>query len=159
MFNIFKGKSELNMTAPCDGKVVLIEDVPDPLFAEKMVGDGFAIIPSSTDILSPVDGKIIQVFPTHHAVCIESVDGLEIIVHVGIDTVELKGEGFACYTEVGATVKSGDKLLSFTPEVLEAHGKNSITPVVITNKEIIKTLKVRTGTIAAGKTATTLTLV
>lgn len=158
MFNIFKGKAATIMTAPCDGKVVSIEEVPDPVFAEKMVGDGFAIIPSSTDILSPVDGKILQVFPTHHAVCIESVDGLEIIVHVGIDTVELKGEGFACYTEVGATVKSGDKLLSFSPEVLEAHGKNSITPVVITNKEVIKTLKITTGTLSAGQTAATLTL-
>lgn len=159
MFNIFKGKNTLKMTAPCDGNVVSIEEVPDPVFAEKMVGDGFAIIPTSTDILSPVDGKIIQVFPTHHAVCIESVDGLEIIVHVGIDTVELKGEGFACFTEVGASVKTGDKLLSFTPSVLEAHGKNAITPVVITNKEIIKTLKVNTGNISANDTAATLTLV
>ncbi len=157
MFNIFKSKKELKIMAPCDGQVVSIEDVPDPVFAEKMVGDGFAIIPTSTDILSPVNGKIIQVFPTFHAVCIESLDGLEIIVHVGIDTVDLKGEGFACHTKIGEMVKTGDKLLSFTPEVLEAHGKNSITPVVVTNKEIIKTLKISTGIITAGETAVVLT--
>lgn len=159
MFNFLKGKSKPTLLAPCDGQVVSIESVPDPVFAEKMVGDGFAIIPTSPEILSPVDGKIIQVFPTFHAVCIESVEGLEIIVHIGLDTVELKGEGFSCFTEVGATVKKGDKLLAFTPSILEAHGKNAITPVLITNKEIIKTLDVSLGSVKAGTTAATVTLI
>jgi len=159
MFKFLKGNKEKTIAAPCNGQIVGIEEVPDPVFAEKMVGDGFAIIPSSTDILSPVDGEILQVFPTHHAICIQSTDGLEMIVHIGLDTVELKGEGFTCHTEVGATVKAGDKLLSFTPEVLEANGKNAITPVVVTNKEILKTLKVQKGSVSAKETGATYTLV
>ncbi len=158
MLNIFKKNTEKKLLAPCDGQVVSIDKVPDPVFAQKMVGDGFAIIPSSNDILSPVDGEIIQVFPTHHAICLKSVDGLEIIVHVGIDTVELKGEGFTCHTEVGATVKAGDKLLTFTPEVLETHEKNPITPVVITNQEILKKITVLSGTVAAKDVAVTISL-
>lgn len=159
MFKFLKSKNEKTIAAPCNGKIVGIEEVPDPVFAEKMVGDGFAIIPSSTDILSPVDGEIIQVFPTHHAICIKSTDGLEMIVHVGIDTVELKGEGFTCHTEVGAMVKTGDKLLTFTPEVLEANNKNAITPVVVTNKDILKTLKVQKGSVSATETAAKYSLV
>jgi len=149
MFKFLKNNKEYIIAAPCNGKIVGIEEVPDPVFAEKMVGDGFAIIPSSKDILSPVDGEVIQIFPTHHAICLKSVDGLEIIVHIGIDTVELKGQGFICHTSVGASISTGDLLLSFTPEILEVNGKNPITPVVITNKEIIKSLDVQKGTVNA----------
>lgn len=158
MFKFLKGNNQKTMLAPCDGEVVSIEEVADPVFAQKMVGDGFAIIPSSEDIYSPVEGEILQVFPSHHAVCIKSVDGLEIIVHVGLDTVELKGEGFSCHTKVGDSVKAGDKLLSFSLEVLKAHDKNPITPVVITNQEIIKKLTLKAGPAKTGQVAVELTL-
>ncbi|MBN2899464.1 MAG: PTS glucose transporter subunit IIA [Clostridia bacterium] len=158
MFKFLKSNKGITIAAPCNGEIVTIDQVPDAVFAQKMVGDGFAIIPSSNDIHSPVDGEVIQVFPTYHAICLKSTDGLEIIVHIGIDTVELKGEGFTCHTSVGANVKAGDLLLSFSPEILAAKGKNSITPVVITNQEVLKSLKVETGLTHTADTVAKITL-
>ena len=93
MFNFFK-KKDIELYAPLTGNAVPLTDVPDPVFAEKMVGDGIAILPTSNQVLAPCDGKVVQIFPTNHAVGIEAEGGVDLLIHVGIDTVELKGEGF-----------------------------------------------------------------
>lgn len=138
MFSFLKKKKVL--LSPMSGKVVDITELDDPVFSGKMVGDGVGIIPEDGEVLSPVDGEIVQMFETGHAVGIKS-DDVEILIHVGMDTVEIKGEGFTKHVNVGDKVKAGDKLITADLELIKSHGKKIDTPVVITNgKEIKKVL-------------------
>ena len=106
MLNFLKGK-QLEIAAPLTGKVIPVTEVPDPVFAEKVLGDGIAVDPTEGTVYSPVDGTIFQIAHTFHAMGIESDDGLEILVHLGIDTVKLEGKGFQSFVEVGQKVKKG----------------------------------------------------
>lgn len=123
-----------------DGVVKPITESEDPVFAQKMMGDGYLIEPTGNTIVSPVDGVIQVVFPTKHAVGIQSDNGDEIIIHVGLDTVKLDGEGFTTFVEVNDRVKAGDKLLEVDFDAIKGKVPSIATPVVITNlegKEII----------------------
>ncbi|AGF55524.1 PTS system glucose-specific IIA component [Clostridium saccharoperbutylacetonicum] len=132
--NILKRKPKtVEIFSPLNGKVIDISDVPDPVFSEKMMGDGFAIIPSDGKLVSPVKGTIIQVFPTKHAICIEAIDGLEIIIHIGLDTVELNGSGFDVKVKVNDSVDVGDLLVNIDIDFLKINNKDTVTPVVISN--------------------------
>jgi PTS system glucose-specific IIA component len=132
--NMFKKKLKtIEIFSPLNGKVINISDVPDQVFSEKMMGDGFAIIPSNGKLVSPVKGKIIQVFPTKHAICIETKDGLEIIIHIGLDTVELNGIGFDVKVKVNDNVEVGDLLVNIDIDFLRRNNKDIVTPVVIAN--------------------------
>src|SRR5690625_692457 len=114
--NLFKKSSEqekLEIYAPLNGKVVKLEDVPDPVFNQKMMGEGIAIMPSEGKVVSPVECKIVQVPESKHAVGIEAVDGTEILIHVGLETVALKGEGFTVNVAAGDKVSVGDQLMEF----------------------------------------------
>lgn len=134
--NLFKKKSKIvELFSPLNGTLINISDVPDPVFSEKMMGDGFAVIPNEGKLVSPVEGKIIQVFPTKHAICIETLDGLEMIIHVGLDTVELNGEGFDVLVKEGDNVKVGDPLSNIDLEFIKSSNKKVVTPVLITNYE------------------------
>ncbi len=136
MFKWLKGKKkELILTAPMTGTLVPMEAIPDQVFSSKMLGDGFAILPSAGKVLSPCAGKVTQIFPTSHALGIETPEGLEILIHIGIDTVEMEGEGFTRLVEAGASVETGTPLLSIELDKLEAHGKSTVSPVIITNME------------------------
>jgi glucose-specific phosphotransferase system IIBC component len=126
-------KSNEVFVAPLKGEVVPITEVPDQVFAGKMMGDGFAIVPSEGMVVSPVDGKIVNLFPTKHAIGILSDNGREILIHVGIDTVNLKGEGFETLVTENAQVKKGDRLLKFDVNYIKEHAKSTITPIVFTN--------------------------
>ncbi|MFC0471084.1 PTS glucose transporter subunit IIA [Halalkalibacter kiskunsagensis] len=129
-----KVKSQIEeIYSPLTGEIISLTEVPDPVFAEKMMGDGLAIIPKEGKVISPIDGEIIQVFPTKHAIGIKSVKGLEILIHVGLETVELKGEGFEALVQEGQAVKVGDDLLNFDIEFLENNNKEIVTPIIITN--------------------------
>ena len=108
MLNFLKGK-QLEIAAPLTGKVIPVTEVPDPVFAEKVLGDGIAVDPTEGTVYSPVDGTIFQIAHTFHAMGIESDDGLEILVHLGIDTVKLEGKGFQSFVEVGQKVKKDRK--------------------------------------------------
>lgn len=119
--------------APLKGKVVAITEVPDQVFAEKMMGDGFAIVPTEGMVVSPVDGKIVNLFPTKHAIGILSDNGREILIHVGIDTVNLKGEGFETLVSENARVVKGQPLLKVDLDYIKEHAKSTITPIVFTN--------------------------
>ncbi|SHE85471.1 glucose-specific PTS transporter subunit IIBC [Clostridium fallax] len=122
-----------SIVAPLSGKVLDISEVPDSVFAQKMMGDGFAINPSGGEVFSPVSGTISILFPTKHAVGITSESGLEILIHVGMDTVSLNGEGFKAFVEQGDSVKAGQKLLEVNIKEIENKVPSIITPIVFTN--------------------------
>ncbi|WP_248735063.1 PTS sugar transporter subunit IIA [Neobacillus rhizosphaerae] len=155
MFSRFK-KSPTNseeLFAPVNGDVVEITEVPDVVFSQKMMGDGFGIIPKDGRVLSPVEGKIVQIFPTKHALGIETKSGLELLIHIGLETVTLKGEGYDVIVSEGQSVKVGDPLVNVDLQLLEEHSLEIITPVVITNfADKVKRLHVTTeGTVSAGQ--------
>ena len=116
----------IEIIAPLSGEIVNIEDVPDVVFAEKIVGDGIAIKPNGDKMVAPVNGTIGKIFETNHAFSIESDDGIELFVHFGIDTVELKGEGFTRIAEEGQTVKAGDTVIEFDSCILTRECKINI---------------------------------
>ncbi|GAC91115.1 MULTISPECIES: PTS glucose transporter subunit IIA [Anoxybacillus] len=136
MFRLFRKREEV-IVSPLTGNVRSLENVPDPVFAQKMMGDGFAIEPTDGVVVSPIHGEVVQVFPTKHAVGLRSDQGLEILIHVGIDTVHMHGEGFEAYVKAGDRVKAGDLLLSFDLTLVQQKAKSSLTPVVITNGEVV----------------------
>lgn len=136
MFRLFRKREEV-IVSPLTGNVRSLENVPDPVFAQKMMGDGFAIEPTDGVVVSPIHGEVVQVFPTKHAVGLRSDQGLEILIHVGIDTVHMHGEGFEAYVKAGDRVKAGDLLLSFDLALVQQKAKSSLTPVVITNGEVV----------------------
>ena len=125
--------SKGEFAAPLEGELVPITEVPDQVFAERMMGDGFAIIPSDGIVASPVDGEIISVFPTKHALSIKSDSGHEILIHVGIDTVKLNGEGFDTKITDGVRITKGQILMTFDLNYIKSNATSTITPVVFTN--------------------------
>lgn len=133
---IFKRKKQFvqeQIYAPLSGELIPLENVPDPVFAGKMMGEGVAIIPEEGMLVSPVEGEIIQVFHTKHAIGIRSISGLEILIHIGLETVELNGEGFDVRIAKGQKVKVGDPLVNFDISFLKSKNKEIITPIIITN--------------------------
>lgn len=152
MFNNLLAK-KVKIKAPLSGEIIEISKVSDPVFAQKIVGDGCAIIPTSDTLLAPADGTIIQISSTMHAIGIQLEYGIELLIHVGIDTVELKGEGFLSYVKVGDKVKQGQKLLSIDLDYLKQNAKSIITPILVTNMGIVKSIKVNKGDAVAGNTA------
>ncbi len=136
-----KGAKKDQFHAFASGKLVSLDKVPDPVFAEKMMGDGFAIELSEGKIYAPVDGEITLVFPTGHAYGITTDNAHEILIHIGIDTVELDGEGFDVKVAQGDKVKQGDLLAEVDLELIKEKGKPSITPMIFTSGQKIKILK------------------
>jgi len=122
-----------HFAAPMSGKLLPIHEVPDEVFSQKMMGDGFAIEPSEGVVLSPVDGTVVNLFPTKHAIGIKSDEGQEILIHVGIDTVKLDGKGFETFVSEGDKVTKGQKLLNVDLDFIAKEAKSTITPVVFTN--------------------------
>lgn len=141
--------------SPLTGEVKTIEEVPDPVFSQKMMGDGFAIEPADGTVVSPVEGEIIQFFPTKHAIGIRSQTGLEILIHVGLETVSMNGEGFTGFVSEGDKVKVGDRLLSFDLDLVREKATSTITPIVITNGDVLETVEklVESGQAEKGRTA------
>ncbi|WP_216828857.1 glucose-specific PTS transporter subunit IIBC [Alkalihalobacterium elongatum] len=125
--------TNLEIGAPIKGKLLPISEVPDKVFAEKMMGDGFAIEPTEGVVVSPVAGKIINIFPTKHAIGILSQSGHEILIHVGIDTVQMNGEGFETFVEEGKEIEQGQKLLTMDLDLIKEKASSTITPIVFTN--------------------------
>jgi len=153
MLNIFrKNCKRLLIKAPVDGDIVDIVEVPDEVFSQKLVGDGVAVNPKSDIFVSPVNGVITTVFPTKHAIGIKTIEGIEIMIHVGVDTVKLNGEGFITFVNEGDKVKVGDKLLQINRLVLASKAKSLISPIIITNMWKVKEFKKIIGVVTAGET-------
>lgn len=118
---------------PLKGKIVPISEVPDPVFSQKMMGDGFAIIPENDIVRSPVDGEVTNIFPTKHAISLKSSDGRELLIHVGLETVSLKGDGFTTLAKDGDKVKKGDRLMKVDFAQIAKRVPSTITSIVFTN--------------------------
>lgn len=128
--------------APVSGEIKKLEDVPDELFADKVLGDGIAIYPSDCTIYSPVNGEIIQMFRTNHAVGILSEEGAEILIHIGIDTVKMDGEGFQVMAAQGDKVRIGDPLITFDAALVQAKAKSIVTPIIIVNSDDFSEIRI-----------------
>ena len=139
MFNKLKEKmlkkenKGIFIGSPIEGEAVSLKEVNDPTFAQEMLGKGIAIKPSKGRVVAPVDGEITILFETKHAISIVSEQGVELLIHIGLDTVNLKGENFKTYVKAGDKVKSGDLLIEFDTEKIKEAGYDTITPIVICN--------------------------
>ncbi|RXX22537.1 PTS glucose/maltose transporter subunit IIBCA [Streptococcus oralis] len=148
----FKGVTE-DVYSVADGQVVALEQVEDPVFAQKMMGDGFAVEPANGNIVSPVTGTVSSIFPTKHALGLVTDSGLEVLVHIGLDTVSLEGKPFTVHVSEGQKVAAGDLLVTADLDAIREAGRKTSTVVVFTNGDVLKSVKLeQTGSLAA-KTA------
>lgn len=155
MFGLFN--KPLTIKAPANGQCVDLEEVPDEVFSKKMMGDGVAIRPSDGLFVAPADGDLTMLFRTGHAYGMVLANKVEILVHIGIDTVELQGEGFTLLAEQGQTVKAGTPIVRVDLELLRAKGYDPITPMIVTSPdttaaEATAKLTRETGAVIAGET-------
>lgn len=143
MFNFFKKNSnnDIKLVAPTTGKTMDLSKVPDTVFAEKLAGDGVAIDTTGDVIVAPADGELTLVFKTLHAFAITMQNGIELLIHIGIDTVSLNGEGFEQLAEAGTIVKAGTPIIKINREFILNKGFSLITPVLITNMDLVKEFK------------------
>jgi len=148
----YKGVTE-EVYSVADGQVVALEQVEDPVFAQKMMGDGFAVEPANGNIVSPVTGTVSSIFPTKHALGLVTDSGLEVLVHIGLDTVSLEGKPFTVHVSEGQKVVAGDLLVTADLDAIREAGRKTSTVVVFTNGDVLKSVKLeQTGSLAA-KTA------
>ncbi|MEZ4741829.1 MAG: glucose PTS transporter subunit IIA [Bdellovibrionota bacterium] len=152
-------EKRLLLHAPINGEVLSLKDVPDPTFADLLLGDGFAIRPADGVVYAPFNAEVVQLFRTNHAIGLKSENGLEVLIHIGIDTVKLNGDGFKAFVKVGERVVSGQKLIEFDYEKISKQAKSLITPVVVTNMDLVESLNiVRFGNVEKGNEVINLTL-
>jgi PTS system glucose-specific IIA component len=137
MFGFLKRKIR-DVHAPVDGQIVSLDSVNDEVFSQKMVGDGVAIIPISALFTSPIEGIVTKIFPTNHAYSIKSNKDLEVMVHIGLETVALEGKGFTRIAQEGDSVKVGDVIIEADLAYIKAHAKDIITPIIILDSSDVK---------------------
>ncbi|TJX68883.1 PTS glucose transporter subunit IIA [Soehngenia saccharolytica] len=144
MFDIFKRNTsgEIIIKSPITGEIIGINEVPDKVFSGKLVGDGIGILPQDSYVYSPVNGEIVQIAPQKYAIGFRTKENVEILIHLGIDTVKLKGKGFEVYASKNQRIKTGDKLIKVDWDFVSENAKSIISPIVITNMEAIKELKI-----------------
>lgn len=130
------------VASPLTGRLVPLADVPDEMFAQRVMGDGIAIQPTDGTVVAPVDGQIAKLFPGGHGIALRSADGLEVLVHVGLETVKLKGDGFQVHAADGDIVAVGDRLVTVDLERLRALGVDTISPVVLLSDEAVTVVAV-----------------
>jgi len=150
MFGIFKTKN-IEVVSPVTGKIVSLERVDDEVFSKKLVGDGIAVIPEEGDFGAPFDGEVSKIFSTKHAYSVRHKSGAEVIVHIGLETVALNGEGFTALAAEGDRVKAGDTIIKADLEVIAAKAKDIVTPVVVTESGNSKSIEKKSGDISKGE--------
>ncbi|MDR0417462.1 MAG: glucose PTS transporter subunit IIA, partial [Propionibacteriaceae bacterium] len=143
--------AHLDIIAPLTGVMTPLEQVPDPVFARKMVGDGFSVDPLSDTLVAPVAGEVVDLQPSGHAVTVRTDDGLDLLMHIGLDTVALMGEGFTPRVKAGARVAVGDPLITFDLDLIAQKAKSLLTQVVVVNVERLAGITPATGLVAAGQ--------
>lgn len=160
-FKKLKKAKSLEIFSPLNGELIPIENVPDPVFSEKMMGDGFGFEPENGTIVSPVTGKVTQVFPTKHAIGFLA-EGVEILLHLGLETVGLNGEGFDIHVAEGQKVKAGETIGNFDLDFIKEKGKKTTTALVFTNgQETVNEITSVSGTnrkVQAGDKVATVSL-
>lgn len=142
--NIVNKQGEEIVIAPMTGKVIALKDVKDPAFSSGMLGDGVGILPETGEVYAPVSGKISALFPTKHAIGITSDHGMEVLIHIGCDTVNLQGEGFETFVEQGDIITAGDLLVKFDKDFIEQKGCSLETPILISNSSEMKNIEITT---------------
>ena len=142
MFGFLKRKVR-EIKSPVDGQVVALESVDDEVFSKKLVGDGVAVIPMSNIFTAPIDGTVTKIFTTNHAYSIKSTKDLEVMVHIGLDTVSLEGKGFERIANEGDDVKAGDPIIRVDLAYIREHAKDIITPVIISDDSDVKNIEKR----------------
>ena len=140
MFGFLKRKVR-DVFSPVDGQIVALESVPDEVFSQKMVGDGVAVIPVSNVFTAPIDGVVSKIFSTNHAYSIKSSKDLEVMVHIGLETVALDGKGFTRVAHEGDKVKAGDVIIEVDLAYIRDHAKDIITPIIISDESDVKTIE------------------
>ncbi|MDQ1289155.1 MAG: multiphosphoryl transfer protein [Actinomycetota bacterium] len=150
--------TRVTILAPVRGVLVPMETIPDPVFAQKLVGEGISIDPLEGRLHAPVAGEVSHLHPSAHALTLRTPEGLEILVHIGLDTVRLRGEGFTTHVRMGDSVRAGDLLISFDLDHLALHAKSLLTQVVVTNTAMITSLTPRTGAVSVGDPVADITL-
>jgi multiphosphoryl transfer protein len=141
----------IQLVAPLSGHLLPIETVPDPVFAQKMVGDGVSLDPVSQSLVSPCDGTVTQIHSAGHAVTITTMEGVEVLMHIGLDTVMLKGQGFTPRVKTGETVARGDVLIDFDADFVATHARSLLTQIVVTNMGLVRDLQTHAGDVVAGQ--------
>lgn len=150
MFGFGKKKKNITIVAPMTGKAVALEQVPDPAFAQKIIGDGIAIEPSQGLLIAPFDGHVVHLIDSKHSLVLGHESGLELLVHIGVNTVSLEGKPFTTHVKSGDKFKQGDKLIEFDMEAIKAAGLPVITPIIVANGDVVQELKVNEGAVTAG---------
>ena len=151
MLGFLKKDKTFYVYAPMSGTVQELEQVPDEAFRDKLLGDGMAVLPEKGDIYAPVDGVITDVTDTKHAFCITAKNGAEILLHVGINTVNLKGEGFEVIVKEGDKISVGDKLGKVNLSYVHQYGLPIITPILLTEPEEYELVETAFGTVIGGE--------
>ncbi len=139
---MFNNENSLQIAAPLSGKVCPLSAVNDPTFSQEILGKGCAIEPSDGKVVAPVDAIVSMMFDTGHAVSLETSDGVEMLIHVGLDTVMLKGQHFTAHCATGDKVKAGDTLLTFDASAIRAAGYDTIVPVIVCNADDFKEVSI-----------------
>ncbi|MBX4263273.1 PTS sugar transporter subunit IIA [Clostridium estertheticum] len=150
MFKFIKKDKEeksIILKSPIVGRCFDMSEMPDEMFSKKLLGDGVGFESTDGILYAPVDGEILQVFPTKHALILRTKEGIEILLHIGIDTLQMKGEGFEAFTEKGNQVKVGDKLLTFDNELIKAKVKSNLSVLIVTNNNLIESIDIKLGTV------------
>lgn len=160
LFDKLLGKSsreeELVIYAPMDGEAVAVSQVNDPTFSEEILGKGVAVRPTGTQVFAPFDATVEMMFDTGHAVSLQCDNGAEVLIHVGLETVNLKGTHYTVHAANGDKVKKGQLLITFDREAIQADGYDIITPMVICNSDNFSQVEAHTGSVKAGDVLLTL---
>lgn len=142
MFGLLKKKKKIDIFSPVDGQIIELSKVEDEVFSQKLMGDGFGVIPTSDDIYAPIDGEVISIFPTKHAITLKNAEGIEVLLHLGLDTVELKGAPFEVKVTVGQKVTSETLLVKMNREEIKNSGKQDTVLTIFTSQDKINDLNI-----------------
>ena len=149
LFDQLLGKGKIEIFCPVEGEVIAANEINDPTFAEEMIGKTVGIKPTDGKVYAPFNGEVLVAFDTKHAVAIKSEDGIELMIHFGLDTVKMNGEPFEMNVKVGDKINKGDVIMMADLSKIEAAGFDTVVPVVITNPDEFKSIKFNTGKMSA----------
>jgi glucose-specific phosphotransferase system IIA component len=136
----FRKNVQVHVYPPFRGRRLPLSEVPDPVFSQKLVGDGYAMVPETGECLAPVNGTVTSVFDTKHAVCLKTKEGIDLLIHIGLDTVSLGGQPFQAHVKAGDKVRVGDRLITFDMEAIRKE-RSLVSPVLVTNMDRVQAIQ------------------
>lgn len=148
--NFFKKNKPIDILSPMSGNIIPLEDIEDKAFSEKRLGEGIAIEITDGKVIAPFDGEITSTYKSNHCVVIRSEEGIELLIHVGLETIKLQGEGFTQHVALMQKVKQGDIILEADLDLIKKKGKSIISPIIITNMGRLESMEKSDGTVEKG---------